>query len=334
MFRIQLSVAMGAGLLLANGCGAASDAPPRSTPPTAPIPAPGPTTAADSDSAISDLKPSAHDIDPVTMFLMQDVIVRDILAERPLVDFLAETLTAKKDKELSRPDFRYAVYRESDVVYEFLDEKLFAVRYVVPDSRQSADNKIAPYLKALGDTTNKEIPQDLREAKATKFLSWDLPTHKLRISFAYLPTRKADADLQFFGQVFNRDLAEEFLTRRSQTASVSVDTVGKATDRSRSKSIFRQRIKELIADSEWGKVAATVDRLCAGNLTDEETHIQILKTLNLARGGNFSPKFTLQALQQAEASAVKNQLSPVQAVRACQQSLAFGAAAADQKPHK
>lgn len=322
MYCVPLRVAMGAATLLANGCGSSD----------APITLPDPTVAAESDSATSDSKPSASDVDAVNAFLTQDVLARDILAERSLVDFLAETLTAKKDNELSRPDFGYAVYRESEFVYEFLDEKLFAIRYVVSLSSQSAENKIAPYFRACGAPTNKGMPRELRAAMASHFWSWDLPRHNLHINFAHLSARKVDADIEFFGQFLNRDLAAEFLKRRSQ--ATSVDTIGKATNHGRSKSIYRQRIEELSADSEWGKVAAMVDRLCSGSLTDEETHIQILKTINLARDGHFSPKFTLQALQQAEASAVKNQLSPVQAVRACQQSLAFGAAAADQSPQK
>ncbi|MFO1045869.1 MAG: hypothetical protein U0941_29145 [Planctomycetaceae bacterium] len=329
MFRFPLSVAMGAGVLFANGC-SASDAPPKSTETSVPIASPRSATV--SDTASSDPNPLTRDNDPVSTFLKLDGIAGDIVAERSLVDFLADNLAVQKDRNLSRPDFGYAVYRDSGRVYEFLDEKLFGVRFVEPHSGRSADNKIAPYLKSLGDPTNMEMPQDLREAKATKFLSWDLPSQKLRINFAYLPTRKENADLELFEQVFNRDMGEEFLTRRSRAASI--DTDGKATNRGKSKSVHRQRIEELIAEPEWGKVAATVDRLCAGTLSDEETHIQILKTLNLARGGHFSPKFTLQALQQAEASAVKNQLSPVLAVRTCQQSLAFGAAAADQTPQK
>ncbi len=313
---------MGASMLLATGCGSSD----------APITLPDPMVAAESDSVTSNSKPSASDVDAVTAFLTQDVLARDILAERFLVDFLAETLTAKKDNELSRPDFGYAVYRESVFVYEFLDEKQFGVRYVMPLSRGSADNQIAPYLKALSEPTNKAMPQNLREAKVTNFLSWDLPTHNLLLNFAYLPTRHADADLELFGQVFHRDLLTEFMARRSRAAAVN--TTGKNDDRNSSQLIYRRRIEELSADSDWGKVAAMVDRLCSGSLTDEETHIQILKTINLARDGRFSPKFTLLALQQAEVSAVKQQLSPLQAVRACQQSLAFGAAAADQSPQK
>jgi hypothetical protein len=284
------------------------------------------------NSTDTDRKLTTGGFDPVSKFLQQDVVVREILAERSLVDFLSETLSAKKDDELTRLDFGYSVYRDSGRVYEFLDEKLFGIRFVEPLSDRSADNRIAPYLKTLGDPTSKEMPQDLREAKATKFLSWDLPSQKLRINFAYLPTRKSNADLELFGQVFNPDVAEEFLTRRSQADSVNMG--GKTANRGKSKSISRQRIEELSDDPDWGKVAATVDRMCAGSVSDEETHVQILKTLNLARGGHFSPKFTLQALQQAEVSAVKLQLSPVLAVRACQQSLAFGAAAADQSPKK
>lgn len=329
MFRFPFSVAVGAGVLFANGC-SASDAPPKSTQISVPNASPRSTRV--SDSASSDPKPLIRDNDPVSTFLKQDRIVGDILTERSLVDFLADNLAAQKDRDLSRPDLGYVVYRDAGRVYEFLDEKLFGVRFVEPLSSRSADDKIAPYLKALGDPTNKEMPQDLREAKAKKFLSWDLPSQKLRINFAYLPTRNSNADVELFEQVFNRDVAEEFLARRSD--AVSVDPNEKTTNRGKAKSISRRRIEELIADSEWGNVSATVDRLCAGSLSDEETHIQILKTLNLARGGHFSPKFTLQALQQAEISAVKNQLSPIQAVRACQQSLAFGAAAADQKPQK
>jgi hypothetical protein len=329
LFRFPFSVAVGAGVLFANGC-SASDAPPKSM--QISVPNASPRSATVSDSASSDPDPKTRDNDPVSAFLTQDGFAGDIVAERSLVDFLADNLAAQMDRDLSRPDFGYVVYRDAGRVYEFLDEKLFGVRFVEPLSSRNADNKIVPYLKTLGDPTNKEMPRDLREAKATKFLSWDLPAQKLRINFAYLPTRNSDADLELFGQVFNRDVAEEFLARRSDAASVEPSE--KTTKRGKAKSISRQRIEELIADSEWGKVAATVDRLCAGSLSDEESHVQILKTLNLARGGHFSPKFTLQALQQAEVSAVKNQLSPIQAVRACQQSLAFGAAAADQKSQK
>lgn len=329
MFRFPFSVAMGAGVLFANGC-SASDTPPKSTQISVPSTSPRSTTV--SDSATSDPSPLTREIDPVSMFLKQDGIAGDILAERSLADFLSGNLAAQRDRQLSRPDFGYVVYRDAGRVYEFLDERLFGVRFVEPLSGRGADNKIAPYLKTLGDPTNKEMPQDLRAAKATKFLSWELPSQKLRINFAYLPTRNANADLELFGQIFNCDLAEDFLARRSDAASA--DPGEKTTNHGKSKSNFRQRIEELIADSEWGKVAATVDRLCAGTLSDEETHIQILKTLYLARSGGFSPKFTLQSLQQAEASAVKLQLSPVLAVQACQQSLAFGAAAADQTPQK
>lgn len=195
MLRIQLSWMAGVVLLLAVGC-TASDAPPKAS--SSPITAT--TSPAAPNSVTSDPKPRASRTDPVNTFLQENVIARDILAERSLVDFLAETLSAKKDNELSRSDFGYAVYQDSGFVYEFLDEKLFGVRHVEPLSRQDADNKIAPYLKALGDPTNRDVPQDLREAKVTNYLSWDLPTHKLRINFAYLPTRNADADLELFGQ--------------------------------------------------------------------------------------------------------------------------------------
>lgn len=81
-------------------------------------------------------------------------------------------------------------------------------------------------------------------------------------------------------------------------------------------------------------MAEAVDRLCAGTLTDEETHVQILKTIHLARDGRFSPMFTLQLLQQAEVLVAKNQLSPVLALKTCHHSLAFGAAVEDRSPQK
>ena len=116
------------------------------------------------------------------------------------------------------------------------------------------------------------------------------------------------------------------------SASVPGDVaaVKKLLQQDRTLSIARREIEENIADREWGEVASAVNRLCAGQISDEEIHIQILKTINLARSGNFTPAFTVEALQKAELSAVQLDVPPVVVVQALQHSLAYGAAAADQ----
>ncbi|MDB5335839.1 MAG: hypothetical protein JWN70_1458, partial [Planctomycetaceae bacterium] len=157
------------------------------------------------------------DLVGVKEFLRRDSFCRDVLSGMAISDFLSETPTAMKDAEQSRPDIRYTVYRESMFMYEFLDGKLFAIRYTVPRSAKSASDWIAPYRKAFGPPTNTIMPDDFQKMKASKFLSWDLPQHKLRINFADLPASFGEADLDLFGQFINLETAKEFLTRRSSS---------------------------------------------------------------------------------------------------------------------
>lgn len=158
--------------------------------------------------------PAPDDADSVKRFLGKDPVCREVLERRSLADFLKEYPTAKKDNMQSVPAIKYAVYRESTYMYEFLDDKLFAVRFLVPRSFKSADEWTAPYHKSLGQPTNMTMPKDFREMKATKFVSWDLPKHNVRINFAHLPASLQEADLDLFGQVINLDAALEYLGRK------------------------------------------------------------------------------------------------------------------------
>lgn len=327
----SLSFLVVATVLLTVGCGTSAEpakstkaAAPDNTQPQPKISTQSIPVAKNAGATIS------RDEAAVKDFLQRDEFCHDVLSGQSLTDFLAETLSAIKDVAQSRPGIRYAEYRDSEFTYQFLDEKLFAIRYVVPRSTESAADSIAPYRKAFGPPTDTMMPPDFRDSKASQFLSWDLPQHNLRVNFAHLPASLREADLDLFGQFINLTTAKEFLTCRARMASNSPD--GNKGEASPKISVARRAIEEQIANPEWGTVAATVNRLCAAQVRDEEIHVQVLKTIKLARTGNLSPEFTLQALLQAEASAAQLRLSSVSAVQACQQSLAIAAAPADQTP--
>ena len=157
----------------------------------------------------------------VLRFLKTDSFCRDVHDRMALTDFLAEHLSAAKDTAQSRSDIGYLVYQESLFLYEFLDERLFAIRYVLPKTNASAGNAIAAYEAALGAPTDTEIPADFRPFGTTKFFSWDLLEHNLRINFAHVPSRFADVEVELFGQFFNRKGMQEFLTRSTPPVRAS-----------------------------------------------------------------------------------------------------------------
>lgn len=265
-----------------------------------------------------------QDEDIRKVFLLQDSCCRDVLTELSLSDFLKESPSATKDEDQSRAEIGYAVYQDSMFMYEFLDGGLFAIRYIIPKSAESASQTIAEFQEALGPPTNTDLPSDFRQLHASRFLSWDLPEHNLRINFAYFAASFAEADLDLFGQFINFKKAQEYLRRTIAHP--------RASNRSPegTPSLDQRALQSRIDDPQWGRVAATVHRLCAGQLPDYEIPAQVLKTTHLAQAGHFSVEFTLQALLEAEILARQRQLPPAFAVQVCQQSLAFGGAAADQ----
>jgi hypothetical protein len=322
----QVSLVFAAAVLSTAGCGTSTVAVSSAQPiPARPTEVRRQGTEAPATAEKKVAKSDANESLIIEEFLQRDSFCRDVLQSQPLTNFLTDTLTATKDQTQSRPAIRYAVYRESMFMYEFLDEELFAIRCVVPRTVESAAKWIEPYQKVFGAPTNTLMPQEFREAKASKFISWDLPQHNLRVNFAFLPPSTEGAELDLFSQFINLKRAKECLARRSQLVLPPGDA--KKANSGKAISVAQREIEEQIADDKWGKVAATVNRLCAGQLSDEEIHIQILKTINLARMGHFSPEITLQLLKQAESSAAKQMLNSVFAVKVCQQSLAFGAAA-------
>jgi len=270
-------------------------------------------------------EPPTDHVAAVETFLHENTFCRDVLEGLSLANFLTEYITATQDRDQSLAEIGYVVYRDSMFMYEFLDKKLYAIRYVVLRSAESAEQWIEPFRNAFGSPTNTVMPADFRQMQASRFVSWDLPEHNLRINFAYLPASFAEADLDLFGQFINMDRARESLTRMAQVASKRARA--EKLQRPAETSIPQRAIQEQIADPEWGRVAAMVNRLCAGQLPENEVHVQILKTIRLAQTGHFSPELTLRMLQQAEVSGIRLSLSPVIAVQSCQQSLAFGAAA-------
>ncbi|MES2793331.1 MAG: hypothetical protein V4719_27215 [Planctomycetota bacterium] len=256
----------------------------------------------------------------VQEFLQRDSFCRDVLSKLSLTDFLTDNLEATKDIARSRPDIRYAEYRESEFTYQFLDEELFAIRYVLPRTRQSAADSIARYRKAFGPPTTTIVPPDFQDLNASQFQRWELPQHHLRINFAYVAAGFAEADVNLVGQFINMKIAKEFLTRRTRGETNAPDR--KKVDTAPKTSSARRAIEELIADPEWGKVAAIINRLCTGQISDADIHRQILKTIKAARNGNFSAQFTLKLLLQGETLASQLMVSPVIAVQSAQQSLA------------
>jgi len=151
--------------------------------------------------------------DAIAAFLEQDSSCREVLNGRSLADFLTEFTGATRDHEQSRHAIQYVVYRQSMFMYEFLDEKLFAIRFVVPRSRKSADDWIAPYQKAFGPPTTTQTPDDFQDVKVSRFQSWDLPRHNLRVNFADLPASFGEADLDLFGQFINLERAKRVATK-------------------------------------------------------------------------------------------------------------------------
>ncbi len=191
---------------LTFGCGTSSEPVSAAQPPSNVVKDPvGPIKEAETSARV--------DAASIETFLRQDSVCRQVLERRSLADFLTEHKTAEKDNEQSRAGIKYVVYRDSMFMYEFLDEKLFAIRFVVPRSSKSAADWVAPYLKAFGPPTNTKVPDEFREAKPSRFLSWDLPHHNLRVNFAYLPASFVEADLDLFGQFINRESAQEYLKR-------------------------------------------------------------------------------------------------------------------------
>ena len=172
----------------------------------------------------------------VKSFLHKDSFCRDVLNRLSLAEFLKTYPSAQKDTTQSLTSINYAVYLDSMFMYEFLDGELFVIRYVVPRSAESATKWIAPYREALGPPTNTMMPDEFREMNASKFLSWDLPEHNLRINFAYLPPSFAEADLDLFGQFINWELAQQYLARKSRVIS---GTTHQSTTSSPGKTLLR-----------------------------------------------------------------------------------------------
>ena len=320
-FRPVIAIAM----LLVIGCGSSAQSVGPASSKDISTQAPTPPISSPPPDPLSEPMTTPANTVAVETFLHENTFCRDVLEGLPLADFLTEYVTATQDREQSLADIGYVAYRDSMFMYEFLDKRLYAIRYVVPRSTESAEQWIEPFRDAFGPPTNTLMPADFRQMQASRFVSWDLPEHNLRIHFAYLPASFAEADLDLFGQFINIDRARESLTRMAQVASKAARA---EKEQSPAETSIHQRvIQEQIADPEWGRVAATVNRLCAGRLPENEVHIQILKTIRLAQDGHFSPETTLRMLQQAEISGTRLNLSPVIAVQSCQQSLAFGAAA-------
>lgn len=199
------------------GCGAATDPvpdlkPAAPTTPQADLPPTTPPVAVapkpDSDATV---KRTA-----LEEFLQNQAVCRDVLAPLSLADFLVETPTAIKDLRISEPAVGYVAYRDGMFTYEFLDEQLFAIRFILPRTRNSAREAMAPYRQTFGPATSTVMPQDLRDAKAAGFQSWDLPEHNLRVRFAYLPPSFAESDLNLFGQFINLRLADQLALRQAE----------------------------------------------------------------------------------------------------------------------
>lgn len=193
-------------LLLMAGCGGPRNAVPAPSAPSTPAQDPVPDPSPPATSAPTEA-------DGIAAFLAENSFCSEVLNGRPLADFLTKFPMATMDREQSRHDFQYVVYREGMFMYEFLDEKLFGIRFVIPRSAKSAEDWIAPYLTALGPPTNTKMPEDFREAKASRFRSWDLPRHNLRINLVDLPASFGEADLDLFGQFINWERAQEYLRR-------------------------------------------------------------------------------------------------------------------------
>ena len=170
-----------------------------------------PTTAAPSETTAVTTKRN-----DVQQLLQQHELCREVLSSKDLADFLAENLTVTRDTRNSQPELGYVAYRDTMFAYEFLDEQLFAVRYILPRTRESAETAMAPFQQALGLPTSTIMPPDLKALDATQFWSWDLPEHNLRVKFAYLPPSFVESDLNLLGQFVNRKLADELAARVSK----------------------------------------------------------------------------------------------------------------------
>lgn len=193
---------------LTVGCGTSSEPVSAAQPPS--------NAAKESAESIKEAEAAARvDASTIETFLEQNSFCSEVLKRRSLADFLTAYKTAEKDNEQSHAGIKYVVYRDRRFMYEFLDEELFAIRFVIPRSSKSAADTVAPYLKAFGPPTNTQVPDDFREAKASRFLSWDLPRHNLRVNFAYLPASFGEADLDLFGQFINVESAQDYLTRHT-----------------------------------------------------------------------------------------------------------------------
>ncbi|MDB5336017.1 MAG: hypothetical protein JWN70_1636 [Planctomycetaceae bacterium] len=209
-------------VVLTAGCGASSDPvrPPQTTSPSQP--------QSDSPSALHPITeaPNPDSVETAQLtalqqFIQRDEFCRDVLSSQSLADFLVETLSATRDTRISRPDLGYVVYRDTMFTYEFLDEQLFAIRYILPRTRDSAEKSMVPYQQAFGLPTNTIMPQDLKDAQASTFLSWDLPEHNLRVKFAYLPPSFVESDVNLFGQFVNVKIADELGARLSKAPPAS-----------------------------------------------------------------------------------------------------------------
>jgi hypothetical protein len=266
---------------------------------------------------------------PLEDWVREDSFCRDVVVGLALREFLATTTGAKEDQSQSRPEHAYRVYRESQFMYEFLDGRLFAMRYLIPRSTSSAEASVEPYHKAFGRPTSTSTPSEFRELGATRFISWTLPSLNLRVNFAYLPSEHEVADVALFGQFINIDQAKAMLRRTQSSAFADHDETGVQSQSEQSRA--EQELQEQIDDPKWGLVAAKIDDLCKGQLTPNEIWIHILKTVSLAEQDRASPSFTLTLLQKAERQAADAGLSPVFAVTSCQQSLAFGSSLNNQR---
>lgn len=206
-----------AALLGTAGCGVSAEQSKSaatalsSSPAAKPLTETQPSTVAPSDTSAVTAKQQQ-----VQQFLQQHELCRAVLSSKRLTDFLAENLTVTRDTRNSQGDLGYVAYRDTMFAYEFLDQQLFAVRYILPRTRESAETAMAPFQQALGLPTSTIVPPDLKAIDATQFWSWDLPEHNLRVKFAYLPPSFVESDLNLLGQFVNRKIADELAARVSK----------------------------------------------------------------------------------------------------------------------